>query len=173
MWWNSLNNYNNSWLKTVIVNQCTTIVRDIAVNKWFVIDHFFLFFFSKDCPQLLSSGEILIPAGEIRPITLRARNLPQPQSGQRGYECVVHVQGVIHRVTALRFNSTSVQCQNSSVWTQWEPHSCPTISAESLCRIYYYVFTSSGWMLIVVWRQFSLRLLWTEWTSVKMTRLWQ
>ncbi|GLD57847.1 plexin-A2-like protein, partial [Lates japonicus] len=69
---------------------------------------------SEDCPQLLHSGEILIPAGEVRPITLRARNLPQPQSGQRGYECVVHVQGVSHRVTALRFNSTSVQCQNSS-----------------------------------------------------------
>uniref|UniRef100_A0A7N6BDZ6 Plexin-A2 n=1 Tax=Anabas testudineus TaxID=64144 RepID=A0A7N6BDZ6_ANATE len=69
---------------------------------------------SEDCPQLLHSGEILIPAGEVRPITLKARNLPQPQSGQRGYECVVHVQGVSHRVTALRFNSTSVQCQNSS-----------------------------------------------------------
>ncbi|CAB1427975.1 unnamed protein product [Pleuronectes platessa] len=69
---------------------------------------------SEDCPQLLHSGEILIPAGEVRPITLKARNLPQPQSGQRGYECVVHLQGVSHRVTALRFNSTSVQCQNSS-----------------------------------------------------------
>ncbi|XP_019712028.1 plexin-A2-like [Hippocampus comes] len=69
---------------------------------------------SEDCPQLLHSGQILIPAGEVRPITLRARNLPQPQSGQRGYECVVKVQGVGHRVTALRFNSTSVQCQNSS-----------------------------------------------------------
>uniref|UniRef100_A0A671YKQ6 Plexin-A2 n=1 Tax=Sparus aurata TaxID=8175 RepID=A0A671YKQ6_SPAAU len=69
---------------------------------------------SEDCPQLLHSGEILIPAGEVRPITLKARNLPQPQSGQRGYECAVHVQGVSHRVTALRFNSTSVQCQNSS-----------------------------------------------------------
>uniref|UniRef100_A0A8C7ZEQ5 Plexin-A2 n=1 Tax=Oryzias sinensis TaxID=183150 RepID=A0A8C7ZEQ5_9TELE len=69
---------------------------------------------SEDCPQLLNSGEILIPAGEVRPITLRARNLPQPQSGQRGYECMVNVQGASHRVTALRFNSTSVQCQNSS-----------------------------------------------------------
>ncbi|XP_055772869.1 plexin-A2-like isoform X1 [Salvelinus fontinalis] len=69
---------------------------------------------SEDCPQLLHSGEILIPAGEVRPITLRARNLPQPQSGQRGYECVLYVQGTNHRVTALRFNSSSVQCQNSS-----------------------------------------------------------
>ncbi|KAK6321507.1 plexin-A2 isoform X1 [Coregonus clupeaformis] len=69
---------------------------------------------SEDCPQLLHSGEILIPAGEVRPITLRARNLPQPQSGQRGYECVLHVQGTNHRITALRFNSSSVQCQNSS-----------------------------------------------------------
>ncbi|XP_061115071.1 plexin-A2 [Conger conger] len=69
---------------------------------------------SEDCPQLVRSEEILIPAGEVKPITLKARNLPQPQSGQRGYECVLHIQGVNHRVTALRFNSSSVQCQNSS-----------------------------------------------------------
>ena len=75
----------------------------------------------QDCPQLLDSGQILIPAGEVRPITLRARNLPQPQSGQRGYECVVQVQGSSQRVTALRFNSTSVQCQNSSVGAPYTP----------------------------------------------------
>uniref|UniRef100_A0A8C9TFN8 Plexin-A2 n=1 Tax=Scleropages formosus TaxID=113540 RepID=A0A8C9TFN8_SCLFO len=69
---------------------------------------------SEDCPQLVRSEEILIPAGEVKPITLKARNLPQPQSGQRGYECVLNIQGVSHRVTALRFNSSSVQCQNSS-----------------------------------------------------------
>uniref|UniRef100_A0A8C6T0Y3 Plexin A2 n=1 Tax=Neogobius melanostomus TaxID=47308 RepID=A0A8C6T0Y3_9GOBI len=69
---------------------------------------------SEDCPQLVRSEEILIPAGEVKPITLKAKNLPQPQSGQRGYECVLHIQGVSHRVTALRFNSSSVQCQNSS-----------------------------------------------------------
>ncbi|XP_067166620.1 plexin-A2 [Apteryx mantelli] len=69
---------------------------------------------SEDCPQLLPTEEILIPVGEVKPITLKARNLPQPQSGQRGYECVLSIQGVIHRVPALRFNSSSVQCQNSS-----------------------------------------------------------
>ncbi|XP_036386553.1 plexin-A2-like [Megalops cyprinoides] len=69
---------------------------------------------SQECPQLVRSGEILIPAGETQPITLRARNLPQPQSGQRGYECILNIQGVVHRVNALRFNSSSVQCQNSS-----------------------------------------------------------
>ncbi|XP_072571219.1 plexin-A2-like [Paramormyrops kingsleyae] len=69
---------------------------------------------SKACPQVVRSGELLIPAGEVRPITLRAQNLPQPQSGQRGYECVLQIQGVAHRVPALRFNSSSVQCQNSS-----------------------------------------------------------
>ncbi|XP_018104643.1 plexin-A2 isoform X2 [Xenopus laevis] len=69
---------------------------------------------SEDCPQLVPSEEILIPVGEVRPITLKARNLPQPQSGQRGYECVLNIQGVVHRMPALRFNSSSVQCQNSS-----------------------------------------------------------
>lgn len=70
---------------------------------------------SQDCPQLVPTEEILIPVGEVKPITLKARNLPQPQSGQRGYECVLHIQGAVHRVPALRFNSSSVQCQNSSV----------------------------------------------------------
>ncbi|ELK27634.1 Plexin-A2 [Myotis davidii] len=69
---------------------------------------------SEDCPQLVPTEEILIPVGEVKPITLKARNLPQPQSGQRGYECVLNIQGAIHRVPALRFNSSSVQCQNSS-----------------------------------------------------------
>ncbi|KAM6232909.1 plexin-A2 isoform 1-T3 [Spheniscus humboldti] len=69
---------------------------------------------SEDCPQLFPTEEILIPVGDVKPITLKARNLPQPQSGQRGYECVLSIQGVIHRVPALRFNSSSVQCQNSS-----------------------------------------------------------
>ncbi|KAF0035882.1 hypothetical protein F2P81_011194 [Scophthalmus maximus] len=87
------------------LNQCVkaTVYPDsIAVSE------------PSDCPQLVRSEEILIPAGEVKPITLKARNLPQPQSGQRGYECVLHIQGVSHRVTALRFNSSSVQCQNSS-----------------------------------------------------------
>lgn len=57
----------------------------------------------------------MIPVGEVKPVTLKARNLPQPQSGQRGYECVLNIQGAVHRVPALRFNSSSVQCQNSSV----------------------------------------------------------
>nr|XP_033773736.1 plexin-A2 isoform X1 [Geotrypetes seraphini]XP_033773738.1 plexin-A2 isoform X1 [Geotrypetes seraphini]XP_033773739.1 plexin-A2 isoform X1 [Geotrypetes seraphini]XP_033773740.1 plexin-A2 isoform X1 [Geotrypetes seraphini] len=69
---------------------------------------------SEDCPQLVPTEEILIPFGEVKPITLKARNLPQPQSGQRGYECVLNIQGVVHRVPALRFNSSSVQCQNNS-----------------------------------------------------------
>nr|XP_023690839.1 plexin-A2 isoform X2 [Paramormyrops kingsleyae] len=80
---------------------------------------------SEDCPQLVRSEEILIPAGEVKPITLKARNLPQPQSGQRGYECVLHIQGVSHRVTALRFNSSSVQCQNSSVRSRRRPDHPP------------------------------------------------
>uniref|UniRef100_A0A8C2WDM5 Plexin A2 n=1 Tax=Cyclopterus lumpus TaxID=8103 RepID=A0A8C2WDM5_CYCLU len=104
-------------IKTRLFKTCTLIPPCHHKDKYGAIMCGFFFFstlFSQDCPQLLHSGEILLPAGEVRPITLRARNLPQPQSGQRGYECVVHVQGLVHRVTALRFNSTSVQCQNSS-----------------------------------------------------------
>uniref|UniRef100_A0A8C6UJ09 Plexin A4 n=1 Tax=Neogobius melanostomus TaxID=47308 RepID=A0A8C6UJ09_9GOBI len=67
-----------------------------------------------ECPQLLPAEKILVPVNVVKPITLRAKNLPQPQSGQRGYECVLTIQGNEHRVPALRFNSSSVQCQNTS-----------------------------------------------------------
>lgn len=69
----------------------------------------------QDCPQILPSTQIYVPVGVVKPITLAARNLPQPQSGQRGYECLFHIPGSPARVTALRFNSSSLQCQNSSV----------------------------------------------------------
>ncbi|GLD74938.1 plexin-A1-like protein [Lates japonicus] len=50
----------------------------------------------------------------MRPITLLAQNLPQPQSGQRNYECIFHIQDNTHSVPALRFNSTSIQCQKTT-----------------------------------------------------------
>lgn len=56
-----------------------------------------------------------MPVDIVKPITLRAKNLPQPQSGQKGYECLLTIQGEEQRVPALRFNSSSVQCQNTSV----------------------------------------------------------
>ncbi|KAK6488134.1 plexin-A4 [Huso huso] len=68
----------------------------------------------EECPQLLPAEKILVPVEVVKPVTLRAKNLPQPQSGQRGYECVLNIQGVEKRVPALRFNSSSVQCQNTS-----------------------------------------------------------
>ncbi|XP_077791482.1 plexin-A4 [Podarcis muralis] len=68
----------------------------------------------EDCPQLLHVSKILVPVDVIKPITLKAKNLPQPQSGQRGYECIISIQGNEKRVPALRFNSSSVQCQNTS-----------------------------------------------------------
>lgn len=71
-------------------------------------------FSSQGCPEILPRGDLLIPVGVMQPLTLRAKNLPQPQSGQKNYECVVRVQGRQHRVPAVRFNSSSVQCQNAS-----------------------------------------------------------
>ncbi|KAI2649565.1 Plexin-A1 [Labeo rohita] len=68
---------------------------------------------SRECPQILPSTQIYIPVGVMKPITLLARNLPQPQSGQRNYECIFYIQGKEYSVTALRFNSTSIQCQKT------------------------------------------------------------
>ncbi|KAJ3583199.1 hypothetical protein NHX12_034201 [Muraenolepis orangiensis] len=70
----------------------------------------------KGCPQILPGVDILVPAGLIRPITLRALNLPQPQSGQKNYECVFVIQGTTQRIPAVRFNSSCIQCQNTSYW---------------------------------------------------------
>ncbi|XP_077079179.1 plexin A3 [Siphateles boraxobius] len=71
---------------------------------------------AEGCPQILPSSDILVPAGIVRPITLRARNLPQPQSGQKNYECVFNIQGKVQRIPAVRFNSSCIQCQNTSYW---------------------------------------------------------
>ncbi|MEQ2192748.1 hypothetical protein XENOCAPTIV_016650, partial [Xenoophorus captivus] len=75
----------------------------------------FIFLIYQECPQILPSTQIYIPAGVMRPITLLAQNLPQPQSGQRNYECIFHIQGNTHSVPALRFNSSSIQCQKTTV----------------------------------------------------------
>ncbi|KAM8933351.1 plexin-A3 [Pelodytes ibericus] len=69
---------------------------------------------TEGCPEIIPTGEILIPVGVVQPITLKAKNLPQPQSGQKNYECVFTIQGKIQRIPAVRFNSSSVQCQNTS-----------------------------------------------------------
>ncbi|XP_053329094.1 plexin-A3, partial [Spea bombifrons] len=69
---------------------------------------------TEGCPEIIPTGEILIPVGVVQPITLKAKNLPQPQSGQKNYECIFHIQGKVQRVPAVRFNSSSVQCQNTS-----------------------------------------------------------
>uniref|UniRef100_A0ACB8EIE1 Plexin-A1 n=1 Tax=Sphaerodactylus townsendi TaxID=933632 RepID=A0ACB8EIE1_9SAUR len=82
--------------------------RQLTSNQWMSRTH-------EDCPQILPSTQIYIPVGVVKPITLTAKNLPQPQSGQRNYECIFHIPGSPTRVTALRFNSTSIQCQNTSL----------------------------------------------------------
>uniref|UniRef100_A0A8C4QNH4 Plexin A2 n=1 Tax=Eptatretus burgeri TaxID=7764 RepID=A0A8C4QNH4_EPTBU len=69
---------------------------------------------SNECPQLLPSAPILLPVGVLRRISLSTRNLPQPQSGQHGYECVVWISGRMERVPALRINSSSLQCQENA-----------------------------------------------------------
>uniref|UniRef100_A0A671REW4 Plexin-A4-like n=1 Tax=Sinocyclocheilus anshuiensis TaxID=1608454 RepID=A0A671REW4_9TELE len=69
----------------------------------------------EECPQLLPADRILVPVNVVKPITLRAKNLPQPQSGQRGYECVLTIQGVEQRVPALRFNSSSPPCGSDAI----------------------------------------------------------
>ncbi|TRY88516.1 hypothetical protein DNTS_020679 [Danionella cerebrum] len=43
---------------------------------------------SEDCPQILPSSRIFIPVGVSKPITLAARNLPQPQSEKDRYQFV-------------------------------------------------------------------------------------
>lgn len=84
----------------------------------------------QDCPQILPSTQIYIPVGVVKPITLTAKNLPQPQSGQRNYECIFHIPGSTTRVTALRFNSTSIQCQNTSV-SAWLASACASFAGCS------------------------------------------
>ncbi|KAL0190184.1 hypothetical protein M9458_012882, partial [Cirrhinus mrigala] len=84
-----------------------------------------------DCPQILPSTQIYIPVGVPKPITLSARNLPQPQSGQRNYECIFRIQGETHSVTALRFNSSSIQCQKTTVSCTQHSHEHSVLTAST------------------------------------------
>ncbi len=79
---------------------------------------------SEDYPLVLVCRSVLRSCRPLRstsllvswsPSPLLARNLPQPQSGQRNYECIFYIQGREYSVTALRFNSTSIQCQKTMV----------------------------------------------------------
>ncbi|PKU35319.1 plexihypothetical protein [Limosa lapponica baueri] len=68
--------------------------------------------FTRDCPQLLQAEKILVPVEVIKPITLKAKNLPQPQSGQRGYEpftglCVVRPEKYSYE--GMEINSLPVE----------------------------------------------------------------
>ncbi|XP_031697493.1 plexin A3-like, partial [Anarrhichthys ocellatus] len=87
---------------------CTNNLQDCSFQEGRVSN-------MEGCPQILPTSDILVPAGMVRPITLRARNLPQPQSGQKNYECVFNIQGKVQRIPAVRFNSSCIQCQNTSV----------------------------------------------------------
>ncbi|KAG7224369.1 hypothetical protein INR49_004711 [Caranx melampygus] len=88
---------------------CTNNLQDCSFQEGRVSN-------MEGCPQILPTSDILVPAGMVRPITLRARNLPQPQSGQKNYECVFNIQGKVQRIPAVRFNSSCIQCQNTSYW---------------------------------------------------------
>ncbi|PNJ09535.1 PLXNA3 isoform 3 [Pongo abelii] len=106
--------------ETVPVVDGSPILRDLLFSP----DHRHIYLLSEKqgCPEILPSGDLLIPVGVMQPLTLRAKNLPQPQSGQKNYECVVRVQGRQQRVPAVRFNSSSVQCQNASYSYEGDEH---------------------------------------------------
>lgn len=97
-----------------VQNNLILIEFKLCMSKMTHLFNIYIHIF-QGCPQLLPAERILVPVNVVKPITLRAKNLPQPQSGQRGYECLLTIQGNEHRVPALRFNSSSVQCQNTSV----------------------------------------------------------
>uniref|UniRef100_A0A3Q2XEH6 Plexin-A3 n=1 Tax=Hippocampus comes TaxID=109280 RepID=A0A3Q2XEH6_HIPCM len=109
-----------------VLNSCTSCVGSMFACHWCKYRHmctnnledcsFLEGRVSTGCPQILPTSDILVAAGLVRPITLRARNLPQPQSGQKNYECVFHIQGKVQRIPAVRFNSSCIQCQNTSYW---------------------------------------------------------
>ncbi|TRY58613.1 hypothetical protein DNTS_007613 [Danionella cerebrum] len=71
---------------------------------------------SEDCPQILPSSRIFIPVGVSKPITLAARNLPQPQSGQRNYECVFTIQGETHTYNYEGSDISDLSVDLSVVW---------------------------------------------------------
>jgi len=81
------------------------------------------------CPRLKPPVEQdLVPSGVPKELVLEAENLPSPQPGQSGFQCVVHVEGVKMAVPARVEAGRFVVCDRTTV-------SSPLTKAISVCEI--------------------------------------
>lgn len=61
------------------------------------------------------NSAILVPVGVDWEIRLRGRNLPEPQDGKGGYQCIFHHRSPPTIVAARRIDKGNIICEAANV----------------------------------------------------------
>ncbi len=72
------------------------------------------------CPKLRRPSDVqdvLVPSGVARELVLEAENLPHPQAGHAGFQCLVDIEGAKMAVGARIEAGRFVVCDKTTVRT--------------------------------------------------------
>jgi plexin A len=77
------------------------------------------------CPRLKrpSDEDDLVPSGVARELVLEAENLPHPQAGHAGFQCLVDIEGAKMAIGARIEAGRYVVCDKTTVFHQLLSHS--------------------------------------------------
>ena len=77
------------------------------------------------CPKLCRPSDVqdvLVPSGVARELVLEAENLPHPQAGHAGFQCLVDIEGAKMAVGARIEAGRFVVCDKTTVRTHHHHH---------------------------------------------------
>ncbi len=77
------------------------------------------------CPRLKrpADEDDLVPSGVARELVLEAENLPHPQAGHAGFQCLVDIEGAKMAIGARIEAGRYVVCDKTTVFHQLLSHS--------------------------------------------------
>lgn len=70
------------------------------------------------CPRLrkpVDEQDVLVPSGVARELVLEAENLPHPQAGHAGFQCLVDIEGAKMAIGARIEGGRFVVCDKTTV----------------------------------------------------------
>jgi len=82
------------------------------------------------CPRLRRPSDVqdvLVPSGVARELVLEAENLPHPQAGHAGFQCLVDIEGAKMAVGARIEAGRFVVCDKTTVRTSVLPSPSPSV----------------------------------------------
>jgi hypothetical protein len=93
------------------------------------------------CPRLKrpADEDDLVPSGVARELVLEAENLPHPQAGHAGFQCLVDIEGAKMAIGARIEAGRYVVCDKTTVFHQLLSHFFCFLSISVL------TLSASGW----------------------------